>query len=463
MNKIGNYKRHTSKELKSSPVSIGFECLDRELFNPDRCYDLLGRSGIKHARCQTGWARCEREKGVYDFEWLDRVADNLISRGVTPWFSVSYGNPLYMEDIKNPTAVGCVPVLYGKTAVSAWENYTARLAEHFKGRVTHFEIWNEPDSEHFWYPSAPDAEMYARFVETTGSIIRKIIPDARIGACVSRFNFGYIQKFARSIRKGAIDFYSFHCYGLVPEYLYRQRVGFLKKIFRENGLEDVELWQGEGGYPSWFPKNHWLCPKTEGSERQQAVWQLRRFFLDFSEGIKRSSFFQMADMMERPYNKASEVVGIPARHGILNGIEYTPKKSYETLGRLAEFFSGDMRPTDDFFAGFFDADVCRALSVQLCSFMRNGFPMYAYWLPTDIEAEESVKDGFWVNISDSRLSCGIKEPVLLDMFTGEVFEIDSENVNLCNYDGVISIKNLPIADYPMVICDRRAIEIEDKI
>lgn len=78
MKKIGKLKTYSSKEIKLSPISIGFECLDRELFNPEMCYDLIAKTGVKHARCQTGWARCEKQKGVYDFRWLDSIVDNLI-------------------------------------------------------------------------------------------------------------------------------------------------------------------------------------------------------------------------------------------------------------------------------------------------------------------------------------------------------------------------------------------------
>ena len=110
MKKIGKLKTYTSKEIETSYVSIDFSCLDRELFNPDKCYDLLAETGVKHARCQTGWARCEKIKGVYDFTWLDLIIDNLLSRGIQPWFNVGYGNPIYMADAPNPTAVGCVPL-----------------------------------------------------------------------------------------------------------------------------------------------------------------------------------------------------------------------------------------------------------------------------------------------------------------------------------------------------------------
>jgi len=176
MRKIGKIKIFKSSEIKNSYVSIGFECLDRDLFKPEMCYDLLSQTGVKYARCQTGWAKCEKEKGIYSFEWLDAVVDNLLERGITPWFNVGYGNPIYMPDAPNATAVGCVPLYYGSETLDAWEHYIKSLAEHYKGRVTHYEIWNEPECLSFWYPKKPDGAEYARFVNLTSDIIRKINP-----------------------------------------------------------------------------------------------------------------------------------------------------------------------------------------------------------------------------------------------------------------------------------------------
>ena len=45
MEHLGFLKSYNSSEVKESCVSIGFECLDRELFNPEKCYDLLAKTG----------------------------------------------------------------------------------------------------------------------------------------------------------------------------------------------------------------------------------------------------------------------------------------------------------------------------------------------------------------------------------------------------------------------------------
>ncbi len=104
----GTLKGIPSKESKAEWLSSGFETLDRELFDPETCYDLMGQSGIRKARCQSGWAKCEKEKDVYDFAWLDRVVNRLTEVGITPWMDLTFGNPLYTPS-KHPSAVGCPP------------------------------------------------------------------------------------------------------------------------------------------------------------------------------------------------------------------------------------------------------------------------------------------------------------------------------------------------------------------
>mgnify|MGYP000498257821 CR=1 FL=1 len=106
LQKIGQLRHVKSSEIENSKISIGFECLDRFIFDPERYYDKLAAIGVKWAHCQTGWSRCEKEKGIYDFAWLDSVVDNLLERGVEPWFNFGYGNKLYMPDAFGEAAVG---------------------------------------------------------------------------------------------------------------------------------------------------------------------------------------------------------------------------------------------------------------------------------------------------------------------------------------------------------------------
>ena len=97
LKKIGALERLSSKEIEYSKIGIGFEKLDRDVFNPEKAYDKVAAIGVKKVRIQSGWLKTERERGVYDFEWLDKIVDNLRSRGMEPWVCLCYGNPLYTD------------------------------------------------------------------------------------------------------------------------------------------------------------------------------------------------------------------------------------------------------------------------------------------------------------------------------------------------------------------------------
>ena len=111
LKKIGKIIPKRSNEIKHSKISLGFEKLDRDVFDPEKAYDKVADCGVKKVRLQSGWQRTEKQKGVYDFEWLDTIVDNFVNRGIEPWMCLCYGNSLYTEQAKEVFgAVGCPPI-----------------------------------------------------------------------------------------------------------------------------------------------------------------------------------------------------------------------------------------------------------------------------------------------------------------------------------------------------------------
>lgn len=444
----GKLKRRSSLEIRNSGVSIGFECLDREMFDPEKCYDLLAAAGVKWARCQTGWAKCEKEKGVFDFGWLDDIVDNLLKRGIQPWFNVGFGNPVYMESVTG-AAVGYVPLYYGEECLAAWKRFVRACAEHFAGRIRRWEIWNEPDCSDFWQPKQADPLEYARLIRETAPEIRALIPDAEIGSCSSSvFKSHYTPQFIGTGIGKLLDFHCVHFYQIQPEKNLDRLIGMVRTLFDRNGGTHVKLCQGEAGYASWFPENHWMHPYVSYSERNQAKWLLRRFLTDFGLGLSMSSFFQMADMMGKDYKMAKVIRRNPARHGILNGLTYTPKLSYEAMSHLCSLFDCDTIHKDLPCQMWFNADPLRPhsrlmeIAYRTVTFERNGSPMCAYWLPEDVQLDWQSPDDVAIEFLE-RLE-PLNEPVLVDLLTGTVSEVTDEG-------------HIPLRDYPLVLTERNAL------
>ncbi|MBR5721629.1 MAG: beta-galactosidase, partial [Clostridia bacterium] len=179
LKKIGTIKPKNSKQIKFSRIGLGLEKLDREVFDPEKVYDKVADTGVKWARIQSGWQRTERQKGVYDFDWIDSIVDNLLQRGVEPWVCLCYGNGLYSDDAKKIFgAVGCPPI-FNDEQKNAWANYVKAFTEHFKDRIKFYEVWNEPDGDSCWKHGS-NAKEYGEFVIATAKAVRVVYPDANI-------------------------------------------------------------------------------------------------------------------------------------------------------------------------------------------------------------------------------------------------------------------------------------------
>ena len=457
---LGKLQPVPSQDITGSAISIGFECLDRGLYNPALCYDKLQAAGVKHARVQTGWCKCETVKGVYDFAWLDDVVDNLLRRGILPWFNVGYGNKLYMDDVYGETAVGHVPLYYGEECLEAWKRYCHALAEHFKDRITHYEIWNETNHNGFWQPKKADPAEYARLLDLTQEQIRRAHPEAKIGACVAGFRNEYMDSFARQewiLPK--LDFFSIHSYASLPDAEYAECIRYLRRLFRAHGGGHIQVWQGEGGYPHWVPEGYWQKRAHRESYLAQANWLMRRFLIDHALEIELSSFYMTVDFMEKSYQtgRSTHDPFQVQRQGVLNGICYTPKPSYHALAHVAALFQHHPRPHDAMITCSMGRT--RPPTVELPHleevalwrklFVRDdGVQLLTYYMPVSIEYPFQEISDFTLFLHDEPGLPPMENPVLVDLLTGDVWKLSYRRDKYS-----LVFEGLPLSSTPRVIMD----------
>lgn len=459
---IGQIRHMSSDQIVDSRISIGFECLDRDIFEPDKVYDKLAATGIKWARCQTGWSKTEKQKGVYDFKWLDDIVDNLIKRGIKPWFNVGFGNGIYMGEMKNPTGVGYVPLYFGEECLQAWKNYIDALSKHFKGRVQYFEIWNESNVDSFWQPEKADPKAYVELVKITGDIIRKNIPDAKIGAVNAGHVVVYTVDFFKHGGGGLIDFYAIHPYCVIPEERHDNNTRSARQIFSKYAPgRPISLWQGESGFGSDYPVGHYMRPVTSGGEYMQAKWMLRRYTLDLGSGYGLSSLYQCVDL-KPGYQMAKGGKPLFAKYGLFENITYRPKKAAEIIKNYTPIFDKDTIPCA--LPAFVNTrkavpegvGVSRLVdsAKRVETFTRKGYPLYAYWLAEDMQLQmKPIKNAsLYYVVNDMPM----KNPVLIDTISGRVFRYGSKIFGSENYSYIIV--GIPLADYPIIITDFEAVK-----
>ncbi len=431
---IGKVKPVPSRAIRASPLSVGFETLDRKHFDPPRTYPHLAELGAKWARCQTGWCRCEPQRGEFDFRWLDAVVDGLLEIGIQPWFNLGYGNRLYTPKAENEAAVGWAPV-FADEPRKAWLRFTARLAEHFKDRVRHWEIWNEPNIKTFWKPKKPDPADYVRLVRITVPQIRKHIPRAvLIGGAFAGIPMRYIDGCLSEGLADLVDKISYHPYRSIPEKGYAPQIQALRERIAKHNPR-LKLWQGENGCPSKGGEGSvGALSRLTWTEERQAKWLLRRILTDLRLRIELTSYFHTIDLVG--YR------GKTNYKGLLRGKDYAPKPAYRAYQCLCALFDARTEPLDGLTLELIGQ---KKVHLQEASFRRNGRGLVAYWFPADLQKAWRPET---ITLSIQGHAT-IKEPILIDPLRGDTYALDRVRRDAASlrFDG------LPLLDYPLLLAD----------
>ena len=467
LTQVGALRPRSAKDIASSRIGIGMECLDRYMFKPEKTYAPLEALGAKWARLQTGWSRCERQEGIYDFAWLDEVVDRVIAAGVQPWFNVGYGNRLYSPDAPHESAVGQVPIYDGEKAVKGWQNFLRALGERYRDRVAYWEIWNEPNLDCFWHPRhKPSAEEYTKLVAISSEAIRTTHPKAKIAACVASASCAFIEGCLKAGMGPHIDVFAFHPYrpDLVPELEYPAIVERMRDIVRQLAPH-VRLWQGECGAPSQTTGHHDTWMKLWNmNELNQAKWVIRRLMMDLYLDLDLAQYFHLCDLMETPYRQSNGQERPPVMLGILHGKVYTPKTAYTAMQSVCTLFDAETRPFP-----FYQSDLTPVAAADTALqepytllFRRRGAPVFAYYQATNpqddiapVPVSVTLAADNWPRKPDDFL----RHPVLVDLITQRVYALpDPERLTAKGqFRSRVRFNRLPCLDYPLLITERELV------
>ena len=454
----------TRSGVRSEFLGLGFEKLDRDLFDPAKAYPFLPATGVSWMRLQSGWQRTERAKGVYDFAWLDAIVDSLLALGLKPWMCLCYGNGLYGGGAEKVFGGVGVPPIFTEEQRSAWRAYVAATAAHFRGRVAAWEVWNEPDGAWCW-KHGPSGTEYGRFVIDTAAAIRAADPETKVVAG-SMCMWADTPWFHELVDTGALDDvwgFTYHQY-TDDERSSIEKAQMLGAMLRPRNPK-IRIIQGESGSQS-RPDGHGALREQAWTPRKQARELVRHAVADLLAGVEFSSFFSCLDMVEALGGTVGDLAsyldygyfGVLAAEfgpdGRATGT-YAPKPSYHALASLSSILRGTPRRVEA------PVQFCAAEAPHLGWGMRepagrdllfgmfdlaNGARGLAYWKPTPLHTGEydGTASLIWRGIDAA--------PLLADPLAGTVETLPQTCVERIA-PGVLKLRRIPLRDTPLFLLD----------
>jgi hypothetical protein len=250
----------------------------------DKVLDKLASANIRWVRVDIGWTSLmENGRGQISSWYLERleeVVDGARTRGIEV-----LGTLFLTPGWANGGASKITP----PDNAADFGDAAGFLANHFKGRVAAWEVWNEPNHKSFWNGSAAD---YVKLLKASYPAIKSADPSAQVVLGGPSYNdTDWLSKIYDAGAQGFFDVMSTHPYqgmaDLPPE---KADDGTIWTLDHVGAVHDLMKAHGDGNKKIWFTEFGWSSHSNWSgvenwdrgvSEAEQADFAIRT--LDFLE------------------------------------------------------------------------------------------------------------------------------------------------------------------------------------
>lgn len=234
-------------------------------------------AGIGWTREEFSWDRIEPSPGVFQWDETDAAVSVAEQHGLKVLGLIAYSARWARIDPNQTTSPPRDPEQYAR--------FVAAVVSRYKGRVSHWELWNEPDSPVFW-PPKPNAAAYATLLSAAYRAAKTADPSSTIlnaGLLIGMNHRGYwdyLDQWAQAGGSRSVDAFAWHAYcdPQSPEqggYPSIQRE--LRRRLDAAGLGKTSLWLTEQGWATIANYNKSV------SFEDQAAYVVRAHVLALSE------------------------------------------------------------------------------------------------------------------------------------------------------------------------------------
>lgn len=224
-------------------------------------YEMVREMGASYVVEFFPWAYIENQKGQYDWQHADEMVDHARAQGLTviarmgfvpPWARPAGTSVNYLDE-NNYADFG---------------DFVAAFADHFKGRVDHLIIWNEPNVSFEWGQRPVNPAEYTKLLEVAHARAQEANPDVKIlagalapnlappGSTDAMNDLEYLDKMYQAGAQDYFDILAAHSYGWkspAAEPPLPDRVNFR----RTELLRDVMLKYNDGAKPVMLTEGGW--------------------------------------------------------------------------------------------------------------------------------------------------------------------------------------------------------------
>jgi hypothetical protein len=252
-----------SANINPLPTTIGIADADiygMSAADVDRTLQAMGNTNVKTVRLMIPWAGVEPAQGQINWAMVDKTVNAAAARGMSILGFIN-STPAWA------VAPGGMPISGRPASPAAYGDFAAKVATRYKGKISAYEIWNEPNSAQFYSP-APDPAGYTELLRAAYPRIKAVDPNVTVlggvvGSVIDWGNFTvnpvrFVQGMYAAGAKSYMDALSFHPYhyyvkfsdGVPVANSPAQQLMDMRQIMLANGDSGKKIWGTEYGQPT---------------------------------------------------------------------------------------------------------------------------------------------------------------------------------------------------------------------
>lgn len=275
------------------------------------------------------WPNLQPARDRWDFSRLDRYVELAEAANVELLLPLAF-SPAWASarpDEKGPYGLGTAAE---PASLDDWRNYVRTVAARYRGRIRHFELWNEVNVRQFFTGSF---ERLAELERETARALKDVDP-GNILVSPSFVGEGRHREFDAYLTQGggrAADVIGWHFYlvNYPPEQIPAKLVRPVRELLARHGLAGKPLWNTEIGY---------RIENGDGTAESFHVdksWRMRRSE-EAAALIARSLAINWVSGIERVYWYAWDNQNL----GLIEPTSKLPKAAAKAYGATARWLIG---------------------------------------------------------------------------------------------------------------------------
>ncbi|MHB1462534.1 MAG: hypothetical protein ACYC1M_14700 [Armatimonadota bacterium] len=257
----------TARKVNPDRSSIGINIFQQQIWWYAFQIPMMAAAGVHWIRPWLAWENIWSNQQPQPDKWDTRALDAALRR--MDRYEMRYQNILIQSPywVAGDAPWGVPPM----NRMKEWGEYVHRLVTQYKGRIRHYEVWNEPDGI-MWTSEENSSEHYLAMLRTTWFAAKKADPKCTILGLSHAANMDWLKKVCDSGAANYMDIATFHTYASPQNFQMEA-----KRRIEELNLHHIQrFWINELGVTA-YDFNSAYSTNFDCSESKQAITLVKNY------------------------------------------------------------------------------------------------------------------------------------------------------------------------------------------